>query len=111
MLGATKAIERYRDGVSRDAFLRNSEKQDAVIRRIEILGEAADRLMKADADYAVNFPDLPLRDIKDMRNMVIHGYDAVDVEIIWNTAQSDIAILTKSLEVLSESNTKEYSLK
>ncbi|AEO48033.1 hypothetical protein [Rhodospirillum rubrum] len=58
MLNTAKAIERYTDGVSREAFLQDTEKQ------IEILGDAADRLMKSDAAYAVNFLGIPLRDIK-----------------------------------------------
>lgn len=66
--------------------------------------------MKSDATYAANFPDLPLRDIKDMRNMVVHGYDAVDAEIIWNTAKSNIPVLRKCLEELIKSNPAPPSL-
>ena len=100
MWHATELIERYTRGITREQFLQNAEKQDAVVRRIEIIGEAADRLMKADCDYGRNFPDLELRDIKDMRNLVIHGYDAVDATVIWNTAKVDVPALRERLEHL-----------
>lgn len=102
MRHAAECIERYTGGLTREQFLQNIEKQDAVVRRIEILGEAADRLMKADNNYATNFPGLPLRDIKDMRNLVIHGYDAVDADIVWNTIKSDIRSLRLQLTSLLE---------
>ncbi len=98
MRRAAEAIERYTRGVSRQQFLGNEEKQDAVIRRIEVIGEAADRLMKAAPEYQANFPDLPLRDIKDMRNLLVHGYDAIDAGIVWETAQPDVPALRVQLD-------------
>jgi uncharacterized protein with HEPN domain len=107
MRHAADCIERYTSGVSREEFLQNNEKQDAVVRRIEIIGEAADRLMKADPDYKEHFPDLPLRDIKDMRNLVIHGYDAVDPKIIWDTTQLDVPNLYRKITAIITERTVE----
>ncbi len=100
MRHAAQAIDRYASGISLDQFLENEEKQDAIIRRIEVLGEAADRLMKADKDYIQHFPDLPVREIKAMRNFVSHGYDAVDLTTVWNTAKEDVPDLCRQLDRL-----------
>ncbi|MGO9682265.1 MAG: DUF86 domain-containing protein [Beijerinckiaceae bacterium] len=100
MRHAAQAIDRYASGISLDQFLENEEKQDAIIRRIEILGEAADRLMKADKDYIQHFPDLPVREIKAMRNFVSHGYDAVDLTTVWNTVKEDVPDLCRQLDQL-----------
>lgn len=97
---AAEAIERYTSGTTLDQFRPDEMRQDAVVRRIEIMGEAADRLMRADANHQANFPDLPLRDIKDMRNLVAHGYDAVDLDIVWDTATADVPALRRQLDVL-----------
>ncbi len=97
---AAEAIERYTGGVTLEQFRQDEMRQDAVVRRIEIMGESADRLMKADGNHHASFPGLPLRDIKDMRNIVAHGYDAVDLDIIWDTATFDIPALRRQIDLL-----------
>lgn len=107
MLDSAAAIERYIDGILEEAFLGNQEKQDAVIRRIQVLGEAANRIMKADPNYATNFPELPLPQIYAMRNKVAHGYDGIDVRAVWNTAIRDVPILrTHLVEITAERRSK-----
>jgi uncharacterized protein with HEPN domain len=98
MRSAADAIARYVSGVTQEEFGQDQMRQDAVIRRLEIMGEAAHRLMLADAEHERNFPALPLRDIKDMRNLVAHGYDAVDLDIVWDTVTSDVPALGRQLD-------------
>jgi len=79
--------------VTEDQFGKHEMRQDAVIRRIEVIGEAADRLMKAVPEHETSFPGLPLADAKRMRNFVIHGYDGVDFCRVWDTGVNDIPSL------------------
>jgi len=95
------AIAHYVDGVTEAQFRSDFMRQDAVIRRIEIIGEAADRIIKADPDHAASFPALPLAAAKLMRNKVIHDYDGVDPGLVWDTAKNDVPDLgRKAAEAL-----------
>lgn len=71
--------------------------QDAVIRNIEILGEAANNLLQADPEFAAKHPEIPFAQIYGMRNRVSHGYFAVDVEMIWETVQADVPELRRRI--------------
>jgi uncharacterized protein with HEPN domain len=75
ILDSAHAIRSYLAGLSREQFEANSEKQDAVIRRYAVMGEAARHL----SPTALNtLADLPWRQITGMRNILIHDYDDVD---------------------------------
>jgi uncharacterized protein with HEPN domain len=102
MQTSAEAIARYIDGLSESEFLANSKEQDAVVRRIEIIGEAASRLIKADAQYALHFPNMPIKDIKAMRNKVAHGYDKVSAMVVWRTARTDVPALLKEFSSILE---------
>lgn len=70
----------YVEGLSFDDFLRDRRTRDAVERRVEIMGEAVRRLSE---DFRAEFPDVEWRKIIGMRDITIHNYDHVDVEIVW----------------------------
>lgn len=95
ILDSARAIRRYLGGVTRAQFEANPEKQDAVIRRFEIMGEAARRLSPGALKA---LPDLPWRQITGMRNILIHDYDEVDEITLWDTAQEDLPALILRLE-------------
>ena len=96
ILDAIAAIERYTKDVSKEQFLNKSNQmmQDAVIRELEVIGEAVKRLSD---NLKEKSTDVPWRDIGDMRNILIHEYFGVDLEIVWETLQSDIPQLKKIL--------------
>ena len=77
----------YLRGVSKEAFSQNTQLQDSVIRRIEIIGEAARRVYP---DTREELAELPWAEMIGMRNMMIHDYDDLDPEIIWDTVQNDL---------------------
>ena len=87
MLDAVDRIEAYLRGVGREVFLADWEKQDAVIRQLEIIGEAAGRV--ADSTRAAN-SKIPWRQITGMRHKLIHDYFVVDIEVVWKTAAQDV---------------------
>ncbi len=82
-------------GVNYEAFFKNEEKQDAVIRKIEIAGEATKKLS---SDLRSRFNHIPWRAIAGMRDKLIHDYFDVDLETVWQTAIEDIPLLVKEIE-------------
>lgn len=95
ILEAIERIEVYMEGVERDAFLNDSMAQDAVIRQLEVLGEAASQLSDETRDQ---YDSVPWQDITGMRNKLIHGYFGVDIDVVWRTVQEDLPRLKQQLE-------------
>lgn len=95
MLDSARMIQTYLANVNHDEFLTDSEKQDAVLRRLEIIGEAASRLSP---ETQALFPDLPFRSMRGMRNIIAHDYGEVDIELVWKTGSSDMSVLIETLE-------------
>ncbi len=97
ILNCIDKIEKFTLGMSREDFLSNTAIQDAVIRNIEVMGEATKRLSK-------NFRDvntlIPWIEIAGMRDKLIHDYMDVDMEVIWITIQDDIPELKNILSRL-----------
>ena len=75
------------------AFLQHDMAQDAVIRNIEIVGEASNNITKCDPDFAAQHDEIPWALIYAMRNRVSHAYHKVDLEIVWNMIQNDLPLL------------------
>jgi uncharacterized protein with HEPN domain len=87
---AIERIQRYTDAMSEAAFLRSEIVQDAVIRNLEIIGEACRSIERDHADFAAAHPELPLTIAYEMRNALAHGYFKVDHGIVWKTLQNDL---------------------
>jgi uncharacterized protein with HEPN domain len=71
----------------------------ALVRLLEIIGEAAGRIPKEERD---RYPKIPWAEIIGLRNRLIHGYDEVDLDILWEIVTADLAPLIKSLEKFLE---------
>ena len=80
-------IQEYVEGVDEAEFKRKTMIQDAVIRQIEIIGEAVKRLSEP---FRTSYPSVPWSDIARMRDKLIHDYFGVDIEKVWLTATEDI---------------------
>ncbi len=72
---------------------------DAVVRNVEVIGEAAGNLTR---DFRSNNPQIEWRKIIATRNRIIHGYASVDLEIIWNITQCDLGNLKTGIEKILE---------
>jgi len=100
MLDSAALIQGYLRGVDRESFLADSEKQDAVLRRPEIIGEAASRLTP---ETQARFPQIPFRAMRGMRNIIARDYGELDMDLVWTTASGDLAALIAALgECLSD---------
>lgn len=102
ILESIRKIERYIDGFDEQKFQSDDKTQDAVIRQLEIIGEAARFL--PDEIKTIN-PQVPWRDISGMRNHLIHRYFKVDIEEVWRTAQKDLTPLKEEVEKILENLT------
>lgn len=100
ILEAISRIDRYTEDLSEVSFLENEQVQDAVIRNIEIMGEAARNIEQRHPDFAKQHPDVPWADMYFMRNRVSHGYFTVDLEIVWKTIQNDLPGLARQVSTL-----------
>jgi uncharacterized protein with HEPN domain len=97
ILDAARLAMSYLDGLSEEDFAHDTQIQDAVIRRIEIIGEAARRV--SPQVQRANL-QIPWSEMIGMRNLMIHDYDDVDVHVVWNTVQQDLPQLIVELAPL-----------
>lgn len=102
MIEAIDRVAGYTNGLDHGAFLASSLVQDAVIRNIEIIGEAARNFERAAPELAEAHPHIPWRSITGMRNQLTHGYFGVDLESVWATARNDLPPLRGALQALVE---------
>jgi uncharacterized protein with HEPN domain len=94
ILDAVSKIESY-VSVGREAFLSTSHWQDAVVRQLEIIGEATKRIS---AELRSNYPDIPWRRMAGLRDILIHDYLGVDLSMVWEVTQRDLPDLKTKIE-------------
>jgi uncharacterized protein with HEPN domain len=82
------------------AFEQNPQVEDAVVRNIEIIGEAVNRINRVAPDFIAQHPALPWDDMRGMRNIVIHAYFTVDLRVVWRTVQEDLPKLKQQVDQL-----------
>jgi uncharacterized protein with HEPN domain len=93
-------IAEYTAGLSYEAFLGNRLVIDGVVRNLEVIGEAARHIPD---DVQTRFPDVPWVEMKGMRNILIHEYFGVSLEIVWKTVREDLPPVEPKLrEVLKQ---------
>jgi uncharacterized protein with HEPN domain len=98
-------IVKFTSGISYEDFVNNDEKVYAVIRAIEIIGEATKNVPQS---IRKKYPEIPWKDMAGMRDKVIHEYFGVDAKIVWITATKEIPPLKdKILKVINEEIIKE----
>jgi len=97
ILLAAKALQDFVAGMSHDEFLSDFKTQCAVLHQIMVLGEATKRLS---TDFKAAHSEMPWDDIAGMRDRCVHGYDQVDLEIVWQVTQEHAARLVRYLETV-----------
>lgn len=100
IIEAIEKIERY-TAVGKDVFLTESHWQDAVVRQLEVVGEATKRLSGALREA---HPEIPWRRVAGLRDVLIHDYMGVDIDAVWQVTQRDVPDLKRQLtDVMRES--------
>ncbi len=100
ILESIEKIEEYTASIDEENFYENTIIQDAVLRRLEIIGEAVKNIPD---DFRGKYPDVPWKQIAGMRDVLIHAYFGVNLKRVWKVIEEDIQDLKlKILEILEE---------
>lgn len=90
ILESIEKIETFLKGITKFEFDRDVMIQDAVLRNIEIIGEATKKITK---QFTESHPEIPWQDMAGMRDKLIHDYLDVDLDVVWKTVEVDLPLL------------------
>ena len=93
---ARKALD-YASGLSENQFMKDSLRQDAILRQLTILGEACKKISN---ELRTAHPEMPWRKVAGFRDVVVHDYFGVDLKEVWRIVRDDLPWLVKLLEPL-----------
>ena len=99
ILESIQLIEEYTQALAEEEFYKNLLTQDAVVRRLEIMGEAAKHI---DEDFRNKYPDVPWVEIAGMRDVLIHEYFGVKLERVWSIVKKDLPDLKEKMLLIME---------
>jgi uncharacterized protein with HEPN domain len=97
ILAAARLALSYVEGVAYGEFLDDTMRQDAVVRELLIVGEAAKRLSE---EFKALHPDIPWRQMAGMRDILVHAYDHVDLDQVWRMTTDELSELIEAVEPL-----------
>lgn len=95
MLQSAELITQYTAKCSKDEFINNIQLQDSVIRRLLVIAEAARIVSETRRE---SLPNIPWQEINGMRNRLVHEYDDINLNIVWDVVQQEIPILIRELK-------------
>lgn len=96
-----KNLEEFTKGLDKDKFSKDSLRQSAIIRQLEIIGEAVKNIPDP---FRKRFPKIPWKDIAGFRDVLSHAYFGVSLERVWNIIEIDLPVLKKELDEVKELN-------
>ncbi|HYG62471.1 MAG TPA: DUF86 domain-containing protein [Thermoanaerobaculia bacterium] len=101
ILEAARKIRDYTAGLSFEAFQQDEKTIDAVVRNLEVIGEAVKSIPDG---LRARHPDVPWKKISGLRDILIHEYFGIDLELIWDVVQAKLPILVGRVSDLLESD-------
>ncbi len=102
LLHITEAIFRtisYTEGMTYEGFIQDTKTHDAVIRNIEIIGEAVKNLSD---DVKISYDEIPWRNMAGMRDKLIHHYFGVNFNIVWNVVQNEFPTISEQVKKMTQ---------
>ncbi|MBU0711061.1 DUF86 domain-containing protein [bacterium] len=100
ILESAQAIQGYVENIDLLTFIKDRKTYSATIREFQIIGEAVNNLSD---DIKSNYPKTAWQDIKDFRNILIHEYFGIDLELVWNVIQEDLPELINIAKEIKKS--------
>lgn len=95
MIGYVEKIENYCNGISYDDFASSPMRMEACVFNLGQIGEAVTKL---DDDFLAANVNIPWRQMKGLRNKIVHDYDGVNPVLVWEIIQNDLPVLKEKLE-------------
>lgn len=99
ILECMEKIESYVSGISYEEFLQDAKTKDAVVRNLEVIGEAANQIPH---EIQKKYEEIPWSQIIGLRHRLIHGYFVVDYDIVWNIMSEELPDLKIKLKKIAE---------
>lgn len=99
ILDSIKDIEEYVKGMDKNKFLKDNKTQDAVLRKLEVIGEAVKNIP---IEIKEKYPEISWRRIAGMRDIIIHEYFGINLERVWKTVEDDLPELKEKISKLRE---------
>ena len=104
MADAIKDIESFTKGLTKSQFLKNKLRQSAVIRQLEIIGEASKNLPE---NFRENYSEVEWKKIAGTRDKIIHHYFGVDLNTVWDIVKKDLPDLKRKIKAILKTEPKE----
>jgi uncharacterized protein with HEPN domain len=102
ILDAINRIERYVEDIDEVGFIKNELIQDAVVRNLEVVGEASRNIERDHPEFAEEHQEIPFTFAYEMRNALSHGYFKIDYEVVWKTIDRDLPELEKLIKEVTK---------
>lgn len=104
VLESIDKIESFVKGIPKEAFLRDELRKSAVVREIEVIGEAVKNLP---VGYYVKYPYIEWKDIAGTKDKIVHHYFGIDFEVVWEIVKEDLPQLKKEVKEILQKESKE----
>ncbi|MFO8009116.1 MAG: DUF86 domain-containing protein [Candidatus Brocadiia bacterium] len=99
ILNAAREVEEFTEGMAFDAFVADKKTINAVIRSLEVMGEAAKRIPE---EIRQRYPGVPWKQMAGMRDKLIHEYSGVDLQIVWGVVKEELPPLRPRVRAMAQ---------